>query len=364
MTGPGMVAPTPPPPMPAITPSVSALARSYASYTRSAPAAISATNPLSFQAMFNSRGAGWSAADATYSVPLPDGKVLWLFGDTLINTVGPNGIRPHGGFIRNSAVLQDGTRFTTITGGTRAHPDSFLTPREPGHWYWPGHGITEGDSLFLFMGKVRQTGAGAWGFAAAGSDMVKLSRSTLEVQEVRSLPGGKDMAWGTAVLRDGAHTYIYGMEGGPGPFDRWARVARVRTGDMGGSWEYWDGSAWTANPAKSVRIADGVSNSFSVMKTRTGYAMVSQELFFGTGLYVKTSSSPVGPWSDWKRIDDGPSKHSNQISYNALVHPEFTRDGQVLVSWNMNTNDGIVPTPDQAINYRPVFRSIPERAFE
>jgi len=33
---------------------------------------------------FNNVEGGWCAADATISLPLPDGKTLWLFGDTFI----------------------------------------------------------------------------------------------------------------------------------------------------------------------------------------------------------------------------------------------------------------------------------------
>ncbi len=350
--------------IPLPTPSVSRLAPGYASYTRTARPATSGARPSTFNAMFNSVGPGWSAADATYSIPLPDGKTLWLFGDTMINTVDAGGMHPHGGFVRNSAVLQHGSQFTTITRGSRAHPTSFLTPADPKQWYWPGHGIADGDSIYLFMGKIKQVGTGAWGFAGAGSDLVQLNRSDLSVQHVTKLPGGDATTWGASVLRDGAYTYIYGMESGPGPFDRWAKVARAANGKLGGAWEYWNGSSWTKDSNKAAHIADGVSNSYSVFKTRTGYAMASQDIFFGTTLYARTAPTPAGPWSDWKVADQGPRKRTDQISYNALVHPEFTSSGQMLVSWNMNTTDGLLPTPDRANRYRPVFRAVPQSKFE
>ena len=36
--------------------------------------------------MFTRYENGWTGADATYSVPLPDGRVLWMFGDTFIGS--------------------------------------------------------------------------------------------------------------------------------------------------------------------------------------------------------------------------------------------------------------------------------------
>ena len=86
--------------------------------------------------------------------------------------------------------------------------------------------------------------------------------------------------------------------------------------------------------------------------------MVSQELFFGTGLQVRTADAPQGPWSAWRTIDPGPTKPPGAISYNAQVHPTYTDDGQLLASWNMNRADGQLPGPDELDQYRPVFRSI------
>lgn len=35
---------------------------------------------------FTSVAGGWCAGDATISLPLPDGKTFWLFGDSFIGT--------------------------------------------------------------------------------------------------------------------------------------------------------------------------------------------------------------------------------------------------------------------------------------
>jgi hypothetical protein len=86
--------------------------------------------------------------------------------------------------------------------------------------------------------------------------------------------------------------------------------------------------------------------------------MVSQELFFGTGLLARTADSPEGPWSDWRTIDPGPAKAEGQISYNAQVHPSLGADGKLLVSWNMNRSDAQLPTEATIGTYRPQFRAV------
>jgi hypothetical protein len=93
--------------------------------------------------------------------------------------------------------------------------------------------------------------------------------------------------------------------------------------------------------------------------------MVSQELFFGTGLRVRTADAPQGPWSEWRMIDPGPEQpRAGGISYNAQVHPAFTADGQLLASWNMNRSDGQLPGPGELDEYRPVFRAIDADALD
>jgi hypothetical protein len=326
--------------------------------------ALAASDPESFSAMLNTVGPGWAAADGTISIPLADGKVLWLFGDTIVNLPNADGsLRRNADFVRNSAILHDGATATTLLTGTAQDAGDFLTPADPNEWYWPNHGIVEGDELILFMGRVRKTPTGApgWNFEGVGSDLVRLDLRDLSVKSRITMPGTAQTSWGTAVIEDGSHTYVYGFRGDPtDPFRREAIVARSAIGSLkDGALEYWNGSTWTADSAAVAAVADGLSDSYSVTRTPSGrWAMVSQEPFFSTKLQVRTADSPQGPWSAWRTLDDGPEKPPGGISYNAQVHPTFTADGSLLASWNMNRSDGQLPGPDELDGYRPVFRSI------
>src|SRR4029450_2263106 len=62
----------------------------------------------------------WTGADSTASVLLPDGRIVWLFSDTLLGAVNADHSRPRNSpFINNSMVVQDGSAPTaTLTGGT------------------------------------------------------------------------------------------------------------------------------------------------------------------------------------------------------------------------------------------------------
>ncbi len=341
---------------------------SYATFTKQlGPLPYSAQHPDSFNRAWNKDGPGWTSADATYSVPLGDGRVLWLYGDSWINTRNWDGsIRSNGKFIRNSAVVQSGNTLTTLTRGVDWNPDDFMKPTQPGQWYWPFAGKVVGDRVYVFMNRVKSWGSGSWNFKSAGVDLLVLRKSDLSLVSRKEVGHGK-VSWGVNMLDAGDHTYIYGMEDRkevrnaagavvqqPGQF---AYVARARQGDIGGSWEFWTGDHWSPNREAAKPVKSGVSPSFSVVKAGDGYALVSQEGFFSTRILCANSRSPMGPWSDWRVIHNGPSKAPGQLSYNALIHPEFNRNGQMLISWNMNGNRTSANASNNWID-RPVFGSI------
>ncbi|MGB9747704.1 MAG: hypothetical protein ACPLXM_12330, partial [Bacteroidales bacterium] len=104
---------------------------------------------------FNDVGNGWCASDATISLPLPDGKTLWLFGDSFIGektgtfTINPSRSR----MINNSAVLEDESSLTAYYQGTLANPSSFI-PADGNAFIWPEHAVIENDTLKVFAVRV------------------------------------------------------------------------------------------------------------------------------------------------------------------------------------------------------------------
>src|SRR5688500_6001921 len=75
--------------------------------------AFSATaTPDGMTTLYHMRcGPGWTGADATYSVKLPNGNVAWLFSDTFVGRVAPNGSRAQSGSSRfltgNTMIVQN-----------------------------------------------------------------------------------------------------------------------------------------------------------------------------------------------------------------------------------------------------------------
>ena len=126
---------------------------------------------------YGDSSSGWTGGDATYSVPLPDGSILWLFSDTFVGPV-KNGYRPDmpmTKMINNCLVLQKGGKLSTIMGGDHENPRSFLYP-DGDTWYWIG----EEYRINNFVSKMRSykpAGGSGFNWEIISSDRLYLKGS-------------------------------------------------------------------------------------------------------------------------------------------------------------------------------------------
>ncbi len=319
-----------------------------------------------FNKQFRQEIGGWIAADATYSIFLPDGRTLWLFGDTFIGEVDQNNaIVPGSKFIRNSAVIQDGDILETLFTGNRSNPSDFILTQHPDStWYWPDHGVVDDDTLRIFLAKFRTNpdAPSGFNFEHAGNDIANLTWPGLEfisVVPVSSHPVNR-VFYGDRILVDSGYNYIYGRRYDDPEYNiPYPHVARVAIGElMDQQWEYYDGQGWSANPEDTRRINDfQVSQQYSVSKYRGKYILLTQDIWFSPRIYSFTSDSPVGPWDSKRLVYTTPESEQDMFTYNAYAHPQFDQDAKLLVSYN--TNGDFWSIFQNVELYRPRFIRVP-----
>jgi hypothetical protein len=322
-----------------------------------------------FTGLFNRTGEGFTGGDGTYSVELPDGRTLWIFGDTFIGGVNSDGTRQHQEpkFVRNSAVVMDGDSLTTLyrqLDGLNAslviHP-SVLAGRdgltEDSVWFWPGDGFVEGNQLKLFLSEFAQRDTGMWGFEWLGTWIASFSLPSLEQQKLVKILTEDETSihYGHAVLTEDPYVYVYGLGNGK------IHVARYRTGKEEGPWEYFTGGDWTGNIARAAPISsfDG-SEQFSVFRYDGHYVLVTQLGGFSHEICSFLSDTPYGPWGSKRLLYaiPHPDPELQLITYNALAHPDLSEKGMLLISYNVNS----LVLEDHyrhAWIYRPRFIRIP-----
>ncbi len=307
---------------------------------------------------------GWVAADATFSIALPNNKTLWLFGDTFIGSVNEENhtILAGSKFIRNSAVLQDGISFTTLYPGSAANPSDFLPSDHPDStWYWPEHGFLKNDSLFIFAVKFIKTNGNddGFNFEFAGNDIIVFKYPGFNYLKTIPIEASfyNEVYYGDRILEEGEYLYIYGRKTGEYNI-AYPHVARTKKDDISGNWEFFNGSGWSNDPGSSSRINDfQVSQQYGVFKHEGKYILITQDIWFSREVWSFTSATPYGPWGNKTSIYKTPEKYPNTFTYNAYPHPQFNEKNELLLSYN--TNGDFFSIFSNVEIYRPTFVRIP-----
>jgi hypothetical protein len=277
------------------------------------------STPADYEQAFGFRRGGWAGADGAHPIPLPDGRVMWLFGDTLAGQIdASNALLPGWRMPSNSAVIQSGTCFTPLMGGTPQAPTHLLTD-SAGTRFWPASGYVDTSVtpavLRLTASKVLIDASCGFGWRIGGIQVFTLSLPDLRVVSSVSAPFNQTLtnvpSFGSWLLRDGGYVYLYGGAGGlrceydpAGPYPKGTYLARTTPGNLAaGPWEYRTATGWSSNIASAVKMSfdnDAALWYQATVKYGSGYLTTGRETpwgLFGPPVNAWFSTSPAGPWT-------------------------------------------------------------------
>ena len=324
-----------------------------------APAGSGGMPAEQLTAMFDEYGdtsGRWLGADRTASVPLPDGRVLWLFSDTFLGRPAADGSRPRTALlVHNSAIIQEGQRLVaTVHGGTPSRPTSLVPTESKDEFQWVGDGSVNDGSVQVLVNRYTRTGAGPLDHKLLGTALARFTLPGLVAEGVRPLPVGDRVSWGSELLVADGHTYVYGTEAA-GEM-KFAHLARVAGNDLSSPWEFWTGAGWSATEADSSHLLSGVGTNYGVRRIGDRYVLVTHEnnLMFSSDFVAYTAGSPTGPFGGPHYLFRAAETDAGHVVYDADLHTELARPGKLLVSYNVNNLDEAVAYADAGI-YRPRF---------
>ncbi len=325
-------------------------------------AGVSTKSANKFTNLFNRFGNGWTGGDATYSIALPDGRTVWMFGDSFLDTVYADYSRPSSGLIRNCFMVQTGGAMTTLCGNTIDAPQALVDTDDPAdEWYWPGDATVIGENLYVFFMYFIRTGPDAFDFAYLRTDLVTFSLPTITETSRNTVYTNNDILWGASLMEDGDYIYVYGAE--QAFLTKYAHVSRYPADDITAAPEFWNGASWVSTePATNVGRLEKQSGlpveasaQFAVFYSGGKYRLVTQEDLFSPNIYTWEALSPTGPWKKRQTVYVTPETGGDLWTYNAFVHPQFTTaDGYMLLSYNENSMNFFDLFEDARI-YRPKF---------
>jgi hypothetical protein len=313
---------------------------------------------------------GVTGSDGYYSVPLPDGRSVWIFGDSFLGTVKADGSRDKRSpvFVRNAFAVQDGDSLRSIYNIIDGWESSLVIPpdavkgtefSEDSLWYWPGDGFVENGKLKVFMTSFYQADTGNWGFRWTGANLATFSLPDIKLESIDhfNYPGEVEIHWGHAVCDEAPDfTYIYGAG------DKYLYVARVAKENVLAPWEFFTGDEWVSDSKLAKPMTDFKgSEQFSVIKLKDKYVLLTQTGdFIDSKLISVTSDLPYADWGNKKELFDikplNPAK--DLFAYNSVAHPKFTKNNELLVSYCINSFN-LDDVFEDASNYRPVFIRVP-----
>ncbi|PYJ06564.1 MAG: hypothetical protein DME25_06340 [Verrucomicrobia bacterium] len=158
-----------------------------------------------------------TACDGALSVPLSDGRVLWLFGDSHVDDYDPaTGTMPCLFQVRNAGLLHhknDLRNARTLVGRRSGGFKSWFKNSENSEqWFWPVCGFQNGNLVYVYLSGLRKgSSEGKWGFQSAGQDYwAKIEFPAMETISYTPLPDFHGITFGQGFVNEGGYTYAFG----------------------------------------------------------------------------------------------------------------------------------------------------------
>ena len=316
-----------------------------------------------FDDLFAPLERGYLGADGAASVQLAPGRILWIFGDTMLGT-SYDGARK-GPMVRNSIAVHDVSQgmpgtveyFWNIEDrllGDFFRPES----HRESHWFWPGAGVNHDGKLYLFLTKLEQ-GEGDDGFAFETVDCTLFRVHNPEshpdewmMDQVNLGFGDQHFNINVAAHIEDEHVYLLGYDDGPSQsgVNRAAFLARIALDALdeeqpGSKVEFWsEGAQWRSTPdALEHLFRPGTTESGLYYDAAVGRYLTATMDPFTPHMYLMSAEKLTGPWVK-QHVYDIPGllnrEDDNYHAYTPRVHPLLSPgDGTVVMTYVINTKD-------------------------
>jgi hypothetical protein len=336
---------------------------------------ISATVDPLYDGLLKFRERGWLGGDGAVSVPLGEKKVVWLFGDTIIGSVTPQGKRT-GMIIRNSIGLHDlsttppgkVTYYWDLTDGV---PGSFFMAKdfERDFIYWPVTATRIDDELYVFAPKIFSDDP--TGFSIGELHLLRVPNPLDSPPQWKKITtelgvGGNHQHFCSAAYVHKPYVYLFGFDDGAtkDPTNRRmvlarADIQRLRKGQGRQSLEFWvrgeQGDHWGAEPENLATLFEPGATESSVQYFPKWNQYVAITQAGGQGEILMVSAPALtGPWSKPLVIYTIPEIRLNENYFPtaAKAHPELARTGdELVITYVINTKDFFSLFTDPDIYY-------------
>lgn len=298
---------------------------------------------------------GWQGGDAAYSIPLPDGRDVWIFGDTLYGPerviTGHDPRQVHNSLGISTCTHGRWNMEYIIKRDAEGNARSYFSPSDSKHWYWALDGFYSDGSLWVTLLCIRHaTQAQPWAmdFETCGSDLAQISHLQRDPQQwkvtIRPLVADGAHAYpsATTVVYDG-YAYLFALyEHGNRPL-LVTRIPLTKLTEPAANLEYLatDGT-WKHgfDPAHAKEVMARGSTELSIRyhpELHQWVAVMFDPSWFSDKVLLRTAPTLTGPWSEGDVIyrvpemQSGPKRDKNVFCYAGKEHPELESGAKNVV---------------------------------
>jgi len=247
----------------------------------------------------------WLGADGAYSVDLGNGRVLWIFQDTLVARKAGDD-RRHAAFVHNTVAIQSGYdpshAAIKFYWRTRKGSPSEIFASQGQEWMWPTAGIRIGNSLLLFSCRIASDSAKeSLGFKLVGWNAYWVSNPDDEPSAwklKKAAESSDSVIMASAVLRDAGFVYLF-AESEP-EHDLYVARLGVETLARGkfGPLEWWSSGGWqtAASGRRPIQLATGTETSVQRDPRGNGFIEINTRGFGATDIVMRRAENLEGTW--------------------------------------------------------------------
>ena len=179
---------------------------------------------------------------------------------------------------------------------------------------------------------------------------------------------GKNLTYGAGILdnrKEDGYIYVYGYISDPScASGKGMTVARTKEFDNINEYEFYGGNGFVKDIRKAKPVLYHVSCELSVFKDLGRYIAIFTYDVQSPYVAYALSPTPYGPFTPIRIAYAAPSKLCpHQYDYNAKGHNHLSREGDILVSYNVNTSN-LEENLSVASTYGPRFIRLKYRKGE
>lgn len=284
---------------------------------------------------------GWTGGDAAYNRMLPDGRRLWVFGDSLIGKV-EAGQRKNFAMFRNAVGIESPEGEVSYYWGDEEQ-GVFRNAKEK-EWYWPvDFLIMENKMAFFFLRRMEVTDPdNILGFRVVGMDIAVVEDVTLpaakwNIDYVPLLSG--QFSLGVAIAEKNGYVYLLGNRDDDHAFHL-ARIATKSLRDGVLAWTYYDArrDVWQGSEPVRPVIAHGAPEaSLTWDESKQEWRLIHSRTGLSADIVMRTAKQLTGEWSAPKLLYTCPEMRAEQPNYICYAGKEVHGGDALRITYSVNS---------------------------